>query len=49
MMTKMIHPVLPQPERSRRRKRSPNTVIRSQNQITHAKMTNIVQSTSRNG
>ena len=48
-MTKMIHPALPQPEMSRRRNRSPKTVIRSQNQITHAKKTSMVHMTSRNG
>src|SRR6476660_8456427 len=48
-ITKMIHAALPQPERSRRLNTSPKTVIRSQNQITHAKNTSIVHITSRNG
>src|SRR6476659_10704349 len=48
-ITKMIHAALPQPERSRRLNTSPKTVIKSQNQITHAKNTSIVHITSRNG
>ena len=48
-MQKRIQPALPHPEMSWRRNRSLNTVIRSQNQITQAKNTSIVQSTSRNG
>src|SRR4029077_14277671 len=48
-ITKMSHAALPQPERSRRLNTSPKTVIKSQNQITHAKNTSIVHITSRNG
>src|SRR5580765_1150760 len=48
-ITKTSQAVLPQPERSRRLNTSPKTVIRSQNQITHAKNTSIVHITSRNG
>src|SRR6266576_5382580 len=48
-ITKMSHAALPKPERSRRLNTSPKTVIRSQNQITHAKNTSMVHITSRNG
>ena len=48
-MTKMIQTTFLPPPMSWRRKRSAKTVIRSQNQITHAKITNNVQTTSRNG
>src|SRR6516225_9133639 len=41
MITKMIHSTFAKPEVSWRRKRSAKTVIRSQNQITHAKKMNM--------
>jgi len=49
MITKITHNTLWPPPMSWRRKRSANTVIRIQNQITHAKKMSIVQTTSRNG
>ena len=48
-MTKIVQSALAPPLMSCRRKMSPKMVIRSQNQITHAKKTNIVHITSRNG
>ena len=48
-MTKIIQSTLPKPEVSCLRKMSAKTVIRIQNQITHAKKMNIVQTMSRNG
>ena len=44
----MIQSTFEPPDMSRRRKMSAKTVIRIQNQITQAKNTNILQSTSRN-
>ena len=45
----MIHPVLPNPPMSWRRKMSMKTVISSQIQMKNAKKINIVQKTSRSG
>ena len=45
----MIQSTFVKPEVSCRRKRSEKTVMRSQNQMIQAKMTSIVQRTSRNG
>ena len=45
----MIHPAFAHPEQSCRRNRSMNTVIRSQNQMTQAKITSSVHITLRNG
>ena len=45
----MIQSTFANPDVSWRRKRSEKTVIRSQNQMTHAKMMSIVQRMSRNG
>ena len=45
----MIQTAFLPPPMSCRRNRSAKTVMRSQNQITHAKMTISVQTTSRNG
>ena len=49
MIVKTTQPALPQPERSRRRKMSANTVKSSQNHSTHRKKMHMVQNTSRNG
>ena len=49
MITKMHQSVFVPPPMSCRRKTSAKMVIKSQNQITHAKKMNIVQRTSRNG
>ena len=49
MITNTIQAALTQPEMSCRRKMSAKIVIRSQNQITHRKKMNIVQSKSKNG
>ena len=48
-ITKTAQSALLQPEMSCRRNRSPKMTISSQNQITQAKKTSIVHSTSRNG
>ena len=48
-ITKMIHSVFMPPPMSCRRNRSPNTVIRSQNQMIQAKKISIVHKMSRNG
>ena len=48
-ITKIDHSTFAPPPMSRRRKRSAKTVIRIQNQITHAKKMSIVQTMSRNG
>ncbi len=48
-MTKIVQSTFFPPLASWRRKRSAKTVIRSQNQITHAKKMSIVQRMSRNG
>jgi hypothetical protein len=48
-MTKMIHRAFENPDVSCRRNTSAKMVISNQNQITHAKITSIVQKTSRNG
>ena len=45
----MIHPVLPHPPMSWRRKMSMKTVISSQIQMKNAKKINIVQNTSSSG
>ena len=47
--TKMNHSALPQPDRSRLRKMSMNIVIRIQNQITHRKISKIVQNAPSSG
>ena len=49
MITKMHQSVFLPPWMSVRRKMSAKIVIRSQNQMIHAKKMNIVQRTSRNG
>src|SRR6266480_737036 len=48
-ITNTVHPALPHPDTSGRRKMSERTMINSHTQITHAKKTNIVHMMSRNG